>query len=229
MQYPMTHNRPTLLMFSDCFPIPDGSPRRARAWDLLRCASTTHRVCLVAEMDGPINLQQWRQVANLTERVFIESRSARWRLQRKPPLELQGLISQQRFEVLLANSPKAWPMFGHIEASVRVCDLTFAPRCWDSSSRGSSPTHSVISWRQRIRDLIHARERAILSMCDRLIVDDLSRISPTGSLSANAVAVVSPDNPFEAWQELFRTTVPPIDESTLTVLPIQPVTLKKAA
>jgi len=180
-------------------------------------------------MDGPINLTQWRRVASLTERVFILSRSTRWRLQRKPPLELQGLISLQRFEVLLANSPKAWPTFRHIEASIRMCDLTFAPRCWDSSSRGSSPTHSVISWRQRIRDLIHARERAILSMCNRLIVDDPSRINPTESLSANMVTVVPPDDPLGAWQELFSTTVPPIDESTLTVLPIQPVTLKKAA
>lgn len=58
-------------MLSPCVPASYGHIEQARAWQLLRLASCSHRVHLVCAVDTPVDLEQWRALAAHAHRVEL--------------------------------------------------------------------------------------------------------------------------------------------------------------
>ena len=145
-------SKPTLLLLSHCMPAADGDAERARAWQLLRLASRTHRVYLRCLADGPINLEQWRSVLPWTTRASIVT-GRRWRhhdtslLQRFTLRFMQKWIKDRiladgvdqwhqsdRYEHVLCTNSLLLPAAMQVSASHRMCDLLAV---------GSSPLQQI--------------------------------------------------------------------------------------
>lgn len=229
MRLENAHNRPSLLMLSDCFPNPSGDGRGARAWRLLCCAARTHEVYLSATADGPVNLRQWRDVAQRARRVHIAPGRRRWFSPPGLSSELKSMISKRPFDVLLATSPRAWPGRYTIDAGIKLCDVSRDTRALDLPPTRKQQRRLPTSWSARLRDLVRARPDAIALICDYLLVADTHQAQ---ALKAQHVkTVVIPDTSAQTvWEALFaQTTDADPAVPTLTVLPMQPASYRHAA
>lgn len=142
--------KPHLLLLSHCFPQATGSADRARAWQMLRLASATHRVHVACLADGEIRLEQWRHVHELSERIVIETRRPlaslagaawsaidatareRWAAQSVFADTIEQWSATTRFDAVLCTHRSLWTDARKVAATLRLCDLTnripYSPR-----------------------------------------------------------------------------------------------------
>lgn len=229
MRLEYTHNRPPLLMLSDCFPDPGGGGRSARAWHLLCCAATTHQVYLFTEAGGPVNLRQWRCVAQRVRRVHIAPSNRRWFVPSTLPSELSSLLRQRRFDVLLANSPRVCLSHRTIDARLKLCDFA-----QDVPGPGHVPAGPVgrrwsPSWPARLRDLGRAKASQAIAWCDHALVATEAQTHLLRGHPSKAVTI--PDvGAQDAWAMLFSDAAESDPAaSALTALPVKPISYRQAA
>ncbi len=138
-------------MVSHCVPDALGGADRARAWQLLKLANTTHRVFLACLLDGPVNLSQWRNADAHAQQLAIEidhratrhisrlkQRSARRAdANRDGNTALAAPIeqwqSEHHFDAIWCTHPVLWPTARGYRARLRLCDTG------PESQAGSSP------------------------------------------------------------------------------------------
>lgn len=234
MRIDTTHSLPTLLMISDCLPDPDGGSRASRAWRLLCCAASTHRVSLSIQTDKPVNLQKWRRVAKVARRVHIESNKAN--LFGSPSL-LHGPsvhTPHQRFDTVLLTSPELWPSQNRVVAEHRLCDFTVAR---ETPMQTASRNTGLIARLTRglLRRPNPVSRSAVASACDRLLVADAHQKErlPRGRSRAT---VIADTGQMEDWQRMFtdlHMTQNSLIEDYLApevkVMHVQPRSSRKAA
>ncbi len=229
MRLECPNNRPAMLMFSDRLPDPEGDRRSARAWRLLSCATGTHQVYLSVGAGRPVNLKQWRYVAQHVRRVHITPSNRPWFVPPTIPGEFKTLLQQRRFDVLLATSPRVWPDRYPIDARLKLCDFANdLPAMEPNPARPVSRWRST-SWPTRLRDLGRDKSRQVIALCDHVLVADEAQASALPGPPAKAVTI--PDAAMlDAWARLFTKAAEYAPaSSTLTVLPVKPMTLRQAA
>lgn len=136
------NRKPHLLLLSHCFPQATGSAERARAWQMLRLASATHRVHVACLADGEIRLDQWRHVHELAERIVIETRRPlaslagvawsavdatapeRWAARGVFADTLDQWNNSTRFDAVLCTHRSLWADARRVATTLRLCDLT---------------------------------------------------------------------------------------------------------
>ncbi|MEZ6189723.1 MAG: hypothetical protein R3C45_00350 [Phycisphaerales bacterium] len=228
MRLECANNRPSLLMFSDCLPDPEGDKRSARAWRLLNCATATHQVYLSVGAGRPVNLKQWRCVAQRVRRVHITPSNRPWFVPPTIPSEFKTLLQQKRFDVLLATSPRVWPGRYDIDARLKLCD--FANDIQDTHTHaGPVGRWAATPWPARLRELGRAKTSPIIELCDHVIVaSDAQALALPGR--QNKAVTIPDSSTHDAWAKLFA---PASDDapatSTLTVLPVKPIAYRQAA
>ncbi len=234
MRLDTSQSQPSLLMLSDCFPDPDGASRAARAWRLLCCAASTHQVYLSADAGRPVNLDQWRRVADLARRVHLESRRPRLF---RPSRIHQGAgvwARQRRFDVLLVTSSRVWPGIGLVDAGLRLCDFSqdkdragqgiveqaglLRRLVWPTLGRSSS----------RVEGAMKVSE--VIAECDHPLVALAEQVSGLPAGQSRAVTVQE-SGPMDSWAQLFQEgqTLSEFVAPEVTVMPIHPVPSRKAA
>lgn len=119
-------DRPKLLMLSHCVPHALGGSSRARTWQLLRQASQTHQIYLIATLDAPVCLSQWQPVYNLTRRMVLETRPRLWRGPRIGHT-LSAWHGAEGFDAVMVTHPSLWRHIASMNQSLRLCDLHGAP------------------------------------------------------------------------------------------------------
>ncbi len=128
-------------MLSHCVPNARGCAARARAWELLRLASQTHRVHLAAVVDGPVDLAQWRTLDECTAHLSLQSPDAFGSLldyahrrigspaalaMRSPATvmpSVHGWLESTAFDVVICTHPRMLGCVRHIAARLVVCDM----------------------------------------------------------------------------------------------------------
>lgn len=229
MRLECANNRPSLLMFSDCLPDPGGDKRSARAWRLLNCAVATHQVYLSVGAGRPVNLKQWRCVAQRVRRVHITPSNRPWFVPPTIPSEFKTLLKQRRFDALLATSPRVWPTQYNIDARLKLCD--FANDIQDTSRTPAGPAGrwGVTPWPARLRDLGRAKSPQIIDLCDHILIANDTQAQALPEQHAKTVTL--PDtSAHDAWARLFTPMSDDTAEtSTLTVLPVKPMSYRQAA
>ena len=215
---------PNLLMLSDCFPDPDGPVKAARAWRLLACAATTHRVYLSAIADRPVNLQLWRRVDDLTQRIQIIG----MRKVRTTPNpftnEAVAWTRQTTFDTLLVNAPAAWPTLFPVGIGSAICDMGSGD-VFDSAD-ASKPMSFLAALRSSRKQ---TSVDDILAACDRVT---LAGWNEAWQLPRHRwkVRLLPDDNMQDAWARLLpskprrRESLPQV-----TVLPAHTQPLRRAA
>lgn len=216
-------------MFSECLPDPEGDGRSARAWRLLSCATATHQVYLSVGAGRPVNLKQWRYVAQHVRRVHITPSNRPWFVAPTIPGEFKALLQQRRFDVLLATSPRVWPTQYAIDARLKLCDFANDLRGTDQTPAGTIRRWGSTPWPTRLRDLGRAKTPQIIALCDHILVADDAQAQALPGQSSKAVTI--PDtSAHDAWAQLFTTMLESAPaSSTLTVLPVKPITYRQAA
>jgi hypothetical protein len=143
--------------------------------------------------------------------------------------ELKTLISQRRFDVLLATSPHAWPGRCTIDARIKLCDVSQTPQALDLPPAQTTGRRLPTSWPARLRELVRARSDAIASMCDYLLVADTHQAQALKAQHAKPVII--PDAAAQSvWEAMFaQTTDADPAVPTLTVLPVHPASYRHAA
>jgi len=156
--------RPSLLMVSHCVPTwrpsTGNAEGRRRAWQLLAGVSSTHEVYLACLSDGPVSLQQWRELSKRVKQVVIAPLSF-WRR------SVAGLIS-----AVAASSAERFRIGGAFAQPVNE---------WSSRIEMSTVLHTrpsllnetqQVNGAKRVVDVasLAAVERGALAGCDRLIV-----------------------------------------------------------
>ena len=229
MRLECANNRPSLLMFSDCLPDPEGDKRSARAWRLLSCATATHQVYLSVGAGRPVNLKQWRCVAQRVRRVHITPSNRPWFVPPTIPSEFKNLLQQRRFDALLATSPRVWPDRYTIDARLKLCDFANDIQGIDQTPAGQVGRWGSSPWPVRLRDLGRAKTPQIIALCDYLLLASNAQAQALPGRPSNAVTI--PDNAaHESWAMLFTAAVPSdTTPSTLTVLPVKPISYRQAA
>lgn len=204
MRLSKSTRKPLLMMLSDCFPDPDGGDRAARAWRLLTCAATTHRVYLAAVADRPVNLQRWRLAAKIASRVHIEPSRSRKRTQRTLNTVAQTWSHQHRFNLLLASSPMAWPKGNPLPTDHGICDLatTFDPHTPHTGTPVGLAGRLLPSWLKP--DTLAATAPHALDLCGHVLVATPQQATQLNGLQDRAV-VVDDDDPLTAWEQLCHT------------------------
>ena len=137
----LTTHRPRMLMLSHCVPDAWGGVERARAWQLLRLVSQSHRVSLACYIDAPVNLSQWRAVRSRVDKLDLRNRPlvprVRARIRRvcrldpgpalRPDrtmgLPLRRGFEIDRFDAVLCTHPLFWSCVEPSHTSWRICDL----------------------------------------------------------------------------------------------------------
>lgn len=151
MSHPAFSIRPGLLMLSHCVPSSHGHAEQARAWQLLRLASCSHRVHLICVVDAPVDLRQWRALSALAHELELVQATwlsraiecgAVWvkepRNSRMAALQQYSLPLHRHFGAVLYTHARLAPLAGKVPARVRVGDLAH-PRQraerWESFER----------------------------------------------------------------------------------------------
>ncbi len=217
-------------MLSDCFPDPNGGSRAARAWRLLCCAASTHRVSLSVSAGGAVNLDQWRRVAGLAKRVHIESGRLRLFGSSQAPAIWETWAQKRRFDVLLATSPGVWPSPSPVDARVQLCDFANAN---DRSGHGvveqmgllGRLTRTALGRRQTLKSVAE-----IIAECDHPLVATARQAVELPAGQSRAVLIPG-SGEMNAWARMFQKANALADFVTpeVTVMPIQPVPSRKAA
>jgi hypothetical protein len=180
-------------MLSHCVPDAAGDSARARAWQLLCGAASTHRVSLVTLFDGPVSLLQWRRLHRVVEAAQIETAPA-WSprfsaLQRRHAASrLPGLPCTRAFirtaeawrdqsgsfDVLLSTHVGLWQVAQTIGANLSICDLHNRPsQAHDWLAHTES--FGVIGAARRAWHRTQARrfdltERSVARQCDLIVL-----------------------------------------------------------
>lgn len=217
-------------MFSDSLPDPEGDVRSARAWRLLCCATATHQVYLSVGAGRPVNLKQWRTVARRVRRVHITPSNRPWFVPPTIPSEFKTLLQQRRFDALLATSPRVWPGQYTIDARLKLCDFANDIQGPGLPPAGPAARWGTTSWPIRLRDLGRTKTSQAITRCDHALVANDAQAQALPSQSAYKTIIMPDTSMRDAWARLF-TTVAESDpaESTLTVLPVKPVSYRQAA
>lgn len=228
MRLECANNRPSLLMFSECLPDPEGDPRSARAWRLLSCATATHQVYLSVGAGRPVNLRQWRCVAQRVRRVHITPSNRPWFVPPTIPSEFKALLQQQRFDALLATSPRVWPGQYTIDARLKLCDFANDIRGTDLLTNEPIGRWLSTPWPVRLRELGRTKTPHIIAACDHLLVANDAQAQMLPAPASKAVTI--PDTSArDAWAGLFSAAEDGLTPSTLTVLPVKPISYRQAA
>jgi len=198
--------RGTMLMLSHCVPDPCGDAARGRAWQLLRVASTTHRVWLACIADGPVQLEQWRALANITEGLQLRQPATLHRMASAPVARINAELGQacklsasmaqlidawrggMHFDAVLSTHPMLWRDAQNTKADMRLCDLNRPTSIQHQLAAGASPMHSA--WWHRRRSRRHRDlEMRVASTCDALIVGHQNYLRHVATLGRPAVVM----------------------------------------
>jgi len=222
-------------MISDCLPNPERGSRASRAWRLLCCAASTHRVSLSIQTDQPINLDQWRRVATLAKEVHIQSgRTSLFGASKL--LHGQALnTNHERFDAVLLTNPQLWPSQDKVVTQLRLCDFTVAQ---ETPLQSASPPAGLIE--RLTRGLLSRRPASVsrsvvASGCDRLLVADAHQKErlPRGRSRATVITHTGEINDWaKMFHELHIKQTPALADyhtPEVKVMPIQPRTSRKAA
>ncbi len=224
-----THDTPSLLMLSDCFPDPNGPRSAVRAWRLLRCAASTHRVYLAAVAGRAVNLKHWRRVAGLTQRVHIEPRRPRLRPQSPIHGEAGVWVHQRRFDAMLVTSPRVWPSACPAGIGLSLCDFTHNLDPAQANAQEPGGLLSRLGWPRLRRGVWQAKTKQVLDQCDLLLVSSDEQAGRLLEVRAR-VKVVPDDDATGAWATLFDATGPPEHTAPdVTIIPVHPLPVRKAA
>ena len=125
------HDRPQLLMLSDCLPRQTDAASASsnyRAWQLLSLACRTHDVFLAAVADGPVNLHDWRAAkAVATQIVLVPSRGRllRWVGARRSDAlanATEQWSQQHAFDMVLLTTHRLLDLAQPVEGAWRIVD-----------------------------------------------------------------------------------------------------------
>jgi hypothetical protein len=229
MRIDHTHGKPSLLMLSDCFPDPQGGHSAVRAWGLMRYAASTHRVYLAAVADRAVNLRHWRRVAGLVDRVHIEPR--RSRLSPQSPIHGEAGVwaHQRRFDALLVTSPRVWPGASPGRIGLTLCDFTRDLDPEQTNAAAAVGLLGRLGWPGLRRGVWQAKKNQALEQCDRLLVGSESQADRLRDTRA-PVEVIPDGGAAGAWAALFgQTRTPQPTAPDVTIFPVQPLPIRKAA
>lgn len=199
-------SRGTMLMLSHCVPDPCGDAARGRAWQLLRLANMTHRVWLACVADGPVQLEQWRALANVTEGVQIRQPATMHRFASLPlscvdqslrqSMLIGGSMAQMidpwrtamRFDAVLCTHPQLWRDVEATKTDSRLCDLNRPTSITQQIAADSAPLHRAW-WHRRRSEHHRGLESRVASNCDALIVGHESYLRHVGLLGRPTVVM----------------------------------------
>lgn len=150
--------KPDLLLLSHCFPEATGNAARARAWQLLKLASATHRVWLAAIADGDVMLEHWRRAGTLADRIVLETTRPlaslaglacsfidptareRWASSNVLTDTIRRWQSDARFDAVLCTHRSLWSHIDAVPSAMTLCDLS-SPRPLGDRARSAVARH----------------------------------------------------------------------------------------
>jgi len=231
MRLNKTAHKPTMLMLSDCLPLPGGGERAERAWRLLRCACSTHQVYLASHAGQAVNLMQWQLIARMVERVHIEQRHFRRKLH--PPIggEAGDWIRTRRFDALLVTSPCIWPNGDTSFADYSLCDFTHDAKDLLGSSVWHAGLLSRLNWPLQRHTAARAKAPRDTAGFDYAIVSSERQVMRLKTQGTDTV-VIPETNAEHAWTRLIHSIhSPTLSVPAVTVMPVTPqhLPVRKAA
>jgi len=134
-------SKPTMLMLSHCVPDAMGETAAARAWQLLKLSSRTHRVFVACIQDSQVNLAQWRAISAAAAGLRIEARIVQAellgsglrlfnapladRLQIEPAIRpaIDHWGHQDGFDAVLMTHPALMSIAESVDTRYVVCDM----------------------------------------------------------------------------------------------------------
>lgn len=111
-----TEHKRNLLMVSHCVPHRGSSAPRHAAWLLLKRASGTRHIHLVALADMPVNLRWFRELSARTEQITLVPSGA-FGGRRRMRSHIEQSIRRGEFDKVISTTPELWTVVEEVSAS----------------------------------------------------------------------------------------------------------------